>query len=284
MEYLKILGFQLKVNLSCNHYSEHLLIDSEFRKEMKETLKIASELNPDIVVYPEMCYSEDYEKEFINLSKNKLIVAGSIYKENRNMTVVYKDKKKQLIEKRYASGAEPMTRYIDYLDPEEFIDKYLKDHIFIIKGKKIVVLNCMEYYHVAYYLARKFKDIFAFISPCSNNNQKVFIEETRALHNHNENVYSFVVNCISDYNNKSYAKGRSYIYGPIQYHEKEWIRKEGICNDSHNSSILNLDELPSYFYGEFTNNLISYGRSDRYSNNPKKILVKYLGLEKIYEK
>lgn len=280
MEYLKILGFQLKVNLACDHYKEYLVICKKYQEQIVESLKIIDRLSPDIVIYPEMCYSEDYDSEFIKLSKDKLIIAGSIYEENKNITVVYNNQVRHNIEKRYASGAEPMTRYIDYLEPDEFISKYLDEHTFFIKGKKIVVLNCMEYYHVAYYLARKYPDIFALISPCSNNNQSVFIEESKALHNHNENIYSFVVNCISDYNDKSYAKGESYIYGPIQHHEKEWLKKEGMESDKHNSSILALNGESSYFYGEFTNNLVPYGRSDRYINNPKKVLVNYLGMRR----
>lgn len=284
MEYLKILGFQLKVNLASNHLKEYLIIDKDYNRQMNESLRVIKDLNPDLVIYPEMCYSEEYEDKLLELSKDKIIIAGSVYIGSQNTTIVYENGRKIGIPKRYASGAEPMTRFIDKLDPDEFINKYLDEHTFILKNKKIIILNCMEYYYIAYYLGRKYPNIFAFVSPCSNSNQQVFIDESAALHNHNENVYSFVVNCVSEYNNKSYAKGESYIYGPIQYHEKEWLSSEGINAGKHNASILNLNSDASYFYGEFTNNLVPYGRSDKYENNPKKVLIKRLGGNVYYGK
>jgi hypothetical protein len=280
MEYLKVLGFQLRVNLASDHLREFLIIDKDYRKQMKESLRVIDSLKPDVVIYPEMCCCDEakLEEELMKLSKDRLIIAGSVYENNRNITIVYDDQVKRKIGKRYASGAEPMIRYIDNIEPDEFIAQYLDEHTFIVKGKKVVVLNCMEYYQTAYYLARKYPDIFALISPCSNSNAKVFIEESAALHNHNENIYSFVVNCVSNYNGKSYAKGESYVYGPIQYHEKEWLESEGIKSDKHNSSILRLNDEAGYFYGEFRNNLVPYGRSDKYCNNPKKVLVKKLDI------
>jgi hypothetical protein len=280
MDYLKVLGFQLKVNLASDHLKEYLIVDKEYNTQMKESLKVIGQLNPDVIIYPEMCYYEKYDSELIELSENRLIIAGSVYEGNINTTIVYDNKVKKRIPKRYASGAEPMARFIDGVEPDEFINKYLEEHTFVVNGKKIVVLNCMEYYFMAYYLARKFPDIFALISPCSNSNQKVFVEESAALHNHNENIFSFVVNCVSEYNNKSYAKGESYVYGPIQHHEKEWLESEGIVNDKHNASILTLDNEARYFYGEFKRDLVPYGRSDKYTNSPRKVLVKKLEEEK----
>ena len=51
---------------------------------------------------------------------------------------------------------------------------------------------------------------------------------------------------------------------------------DNISSCEHPSSILVLDNNPSYFYGEFTKNLVPYGRSDNYYNNPQNILVKKL--------
>ena len=143
----------------------------------------------------------------------------------------------------------------------------------VIKNKKILILNCMEYYAHAYTISRKYEDIFAIICICSNSNQKVFIEESKALHNHSENIYSFVINCISNYQKEEYAKGNTYIYGPIQYHEQDWLKKEGFELENHSCSILKLSNKPEYFYGEFTNNFSRFGRSDNYQNNPKNIEI-----------
>ena len=278
--YLKILGFQLVLELESNFQKEYVVKNKFYEKEMDHTFEIISEINPDIVIYPEMSYIDEYEKVFQALSKDKFIIAGSIYRGTQNTTIIFQDTRKIEIPKLYASGAEPMVRYIKCRTPQEILKNDIKTHFFKIHDKQVIVLNCMEYYHLAYFIAREYSDIFAIISPCSNNNPMVFNEETKALHNHNENIYSFVINCISTYNKQLYGKGQSYVYGPIQYHEKKWLMQESILMDQHVSSILNLDDTPSYFYGEFTNDLTAYGRSDNYLNNPQNLLIRKLGEKK----
>lgn len=218
-----------------------------------------------------MCYIKDLDDYYLKISKNKLVIAGSIYQNGINYTVVFSNKNKYLIRKCNASGAEPMIRYQENTSTDDFIKYHLKEHIFEMKNKKILILNCMEYYCHAYTIARKYPDIFAIICICSNSNQKVFIEESKAIHNHNENIYSFVINCISTYQKEEYAKGNTYIFGPIQYHEQDWLRKEGFDIENHSCSILKLSNNPEYFYGEFTNHFSRFGRSDHYINNPKNI-------------
>lgn len=275
-DFIRILGFQLQLELKSNAKYEYLINNEYYKNCLKSSFDIINKYKPDIVIFPEMSYSDEYQDIFTALSKNRLIIAGSIYRNEINTTIIFQNEKRFEIPKKYASGAEPMVRYIDKLNPETFLSNELKNHTFVVKNKKIIVLNCMEYYNVAYYVARSIKDVFAIVSPCSNNNPKVFKTESNAIHNHNENIYSFVVNCVSDYNGVPYAKGESYVYGPIQYHEKDWLKLEGITCDEHPSSILTLDNNPGYFYGEFTNDLVPYGRSDNYYNNPKNILVKKL--------
>ena len=80
-------------------------------------------------------------------------------------------------------------------------------------------------------------------------------------------------NCISNYQKEEYAKGNTYIFGPIQYHEQDWLKKEGYDIENHSCSILKLSNKPEYFYGEFTNNFSRFGRSDYYLNNPKNIEI-----------
>lgn len=278
--YIKVLGFQIKLELESNPEKEYVIKNKEYERQLEESWKVIKERNPNIVIYPEMTYIDDNEKIMRSLSKEKLIVAGSIYRDKRNTTIIFQDGEKLELPKKYASGAEPMIRFQEKITPQEFLKQNLSSHTFEIEGKKVVVLNCMEYYHLAYYIAREYPDIFALISPCSNNNPKVFQMESNALHNHNENIYSFVVNSVSNYNHQKYGKGQSYIYGPIQYHEKDWLSQENILSTTHPSSILTLDDSPSYFYGKFTNNLVPYGRSDNYENNPKNILVKKIGGKK----
>ena len=144
--------------------------------------------------------------------------------------------------------------------------------------QKVYVLNCLEYYEAAYLIARTPKlssALFAFLSPCSNSNPKVFMDESRALHNHNKFIYIFVYNRIKEEQPNKY--GKSYIYGPIQYHEKDWLNEEGIISDDHNASILTLDySTPSYVFGKFAcgKSLSRFGRSDCYLNTPKEVCVK----------
>lgn len=278
--YLKVLGFQLKLELASNNHQEFLIKTKEYYSQIEQSLKVIKANNPDLIIYPEMSYDDSYEKIFRKLSKDKLIVAGSIYRNRINATIVFQDGIKNEIPKQFASGAEPMVRVIESKKMIDFSEFNIKNHTFYLKNKKLIILNCMEYYHMAYYLARTEPNLFAIISPCSNNNQTVFKEETKALHNHQENVYSFVVNCVSKYNNQKYGQGKSYIYGPVQHHEKEWLNLEKITSDEHACSILNLENNASYFYGEFANNLITYGRSDNYFINPKNIVIKNLIEEK----
>lgn len=273
MNYLKVLGFQLQLELDCNSKDEYLIPTTIYKAELEAIKDIITKKDSDLIILPEMCYQKELYNYWKELSKNKLIIAGSFYDAGINNTVVFQENKSFFIQKRNASGAEPMVRTIKKCLPNDFQQNYLEEHTFFINEKKIVVLNCMEYYQNAYYLARDNPDIFAIVCICSNNNSQVFKEETRALHNHCENIYTFMVNCISNYMGNSYAKGESYIYGPIQRHEQAWLEKDGYVLDSHCSSILNLSNEPEYFYGEFKSNFSRFGRSDEYENNPRNIEI-----------
>ena len=273
MNYLKVLGFQLDVILDCNSKDEYLVDTEEFREEMEMVKEIISSKNPDVVILPEMCYVSEFDSYYAWLSSGKLVVAGSIYKDGVNVTKVFQDGKLYNIPKCNASGAEPMIRNIDRCNTSEFLKHKLDEHTFFVGGKKIVVLNCMEYYQNAHYIARSIPDLFGIISICSNNNPKVFMDESRVIHNHVENIYTFMINCVSMYQGKPYGKGQSYVYGPIQGHEKEWLLKEGIVMDEHVSSILKLGSEAEYFYGEFVNDFSRFGRSDEYLNNPRNVEV-----------
>jgi len=275
-EYLKIMGFQLNLELESNSKCEYNICNDYYKKQMTDSFDLIDSNKPELVIYPELAYSDSYYEEFRQLSFNRLIVVGSIYRENINTTIVFLDGSLLEFPKLYASNQEPMVRYIEKIDTETATHK-LTDHIFYFSDKKIVILNCMEYYNLAYYLAREDKDIFALICPCCNNKMNLFKMESQAIHNHNENIYSIVVNSFGTYNGENFATGESYIYGPIQRQEKMWLMEDGITNDNHNSSILNMGDGISYFYGEFTNNLKRFGRSDDYINNPQKVRVLTMG-------
>jgi len=279
--YLSVVQFQLKLKIKCDNFHDYIIVDEEYQEQMKKCLEIIENLNPDLVIFPEMSYQSEYDQLFKELSNNgKLIIFGSTYIDNINYTMIFQDGNLIPVQKMFPCGSEPMVRFIEKIDGKDFIENYLSKHEFYVKGNKFYVLNCLEYYEVAYLIARNpelSSNLFGFIVPCSNSNPKVFMEETRAIHNHNEYIYSFVCNRIKDDGNSGY--GKSYIYGPIQYHEKDWLTEEGISSDEHNASILMLDSSsPSYAYGKFAagKDLSRFGRSDSYMSTPKNIIVKTL--------
>lgn len=280
-KYLSVIMFQLKLEIVCDCQKDSLILTKEYYSQMKNSIDAIKKFMPDICIFPEMSYQEIYANELKELSKEgRIIIFGSNYIGNTNKTKVFIDGKLHEITKRYPCGSEPMIRFYEKLDVNDFISDYLNEHEFYIKDQKIYVLNCLEYYQTAYIIARNYelsKDLFAFIVPCSNSNPNVFMDESKALHNHNENIYSFVCNRIKNKGEKGY--GKSYIYGPIQYHEKDWLKEEGIHSDDHNASILTLDDsTPSYTFGKFLipNSISRFGRSDYYANTPKEVIVNNL--------
>ena len=279
--YLSVMMFQLKLTIVCDSQKDSLVLTEEYFTQMKNSIEAIQKFLPDICVFPEMSYQEEYAKELAELSKSeRLIVFGSDYVGNINKTKVFFDGKLYEITKRYPCGSEPMIRFYEKPDVNTFINDFLSEHEFYIKGHKVYVLNCLEYYQSAYMIARDSKlseNLFGFIVPCSNSNPKVFMEESKALHNHNENVYSFVCNRIK--NNGENGYGKSYIFGPIQYHEKDWLKEDGIFSEEHNSSILTLDaSTPAYTFGKYLtpDSVSRFGRSDYYFNTPTELIVKNL--------
>ena len=280
--YLSVCMFQLKVDLDCDSKKEFLIESEENFKQIESALGIIEEYKPDVAMFPEMTYVEKLDKKYQELSKTRIIVAGSYYKDGINTTVVFSDGEKHEIAKAYASGAEPMARVVSYIEPEEFLKEEIKKHEFWVKGKKIYILNCMEYYHTAYFIARSkaFKDnLFGIFAICSNSNTRVFEEETTVIHNHNEDLYTFTLNCVSNYKGENYGDGKSYIYGPISGHEKEWLIQEEIESKKNVCHVLSLSKDEAQFvYGEFVfpENLSRFGRSDKYISNPRNITVENL--------
>lgn len=281
-DYLSVCMFQLKVHLDCNSENEYLIETEDSLMQIEAAFRIIEEKKPDVSLFPEMAYLERYDKRYQELSISRIIVAGSYYKDGINTTVVFENGKKHELAKDYASGAEPMARKITFIQPKDFLRSKLKSHEFWVKGKKIYILNCMEYYHAAYYIARdgKLKNkLFGIFTVCSNSNTHVFEEETVCIHNHNESLYTFTLNCVSTYKGKSYGDGQSYIYGPVSVHEKEWLVKEGIESKKNACHILSLSkENAQFIYGKFVfpENLSRFGRSDKYLNNPRDVIVNNL--------
>ncbi len=279
--YLSVAQFQLRLEIVCDSKNDTLTLTDEYYNQMDASINVIKKLKPDISIFPEMSYNSKYNDIFRKLSESgKMIVFGSTYVDGINKTIIYLNGKQKQVVKRYPCGSEPMIRICEKLDVNDFITRFLKEHEFYVSSQKVYVLNCLEYYQAAYMIARNrelVSDLFGFIVPCSNSNPVVFLEESKAIHNHNESIYSFVTNRVKEIGESGY--GSSYVFGPIQYHEKDWLKEEGIISEEHNASILTMSSKDaSYSYGRYaTKETISrFGRSDLYTNTPKDIIVKNL--------
>lgn len=276
-EYFKILFAQMNLNLGYDSEKEFLIANEEYFKQMEMIMKKIKTNDYDVIVFPEMSYHEQYNNYFLNNSINKIVVYGSHYIGNKNYTIVYHNNKKFYVDKVFSSAVEPSIRYQQNISIKQFINKCLKDHTFILKGKKFIVLNCAEYYKVAYFIARdevKSKNLFGFLVPCANNNNEVFLTESKSIHNHCDNVYSFVVNSNSSYNGEKYSNGGSYVFGKMSVYEKECRNKNTL---KHPSNICYLDEGSYIVEGEFLfKDSSSFYRSDNFRHTPKNLKIERL--------
>lgn len=277
-EYFRILFAQMKLTLDYDENKEFLIEDSFYFEQMNRVLEYLNNIDYDVVVFPELSYHERYEEYFLKASKNRIIVFGSLYVGNENYTVVYQNEKKIIVKKVFSCCVEPSIRHQENMNIRDFFKEELKKHVFKLKGKKFIVLNCAEYYKVAYLIARDEhinKNLFGFLVPCANNKNEVFFSESVALHNHNDSVYSFVVNSISTYKEEPYSVGGSYIFGRLSSFER-------MCGSKNNSvcstNICLLDDDcyivdGLYLYGASSN----FYRSDDYKHTPKNLIIKKIG-------
>lgn len=271
-EYFRVMFAQMKLKLDYNEKKEYLVADNDYFKQMEIIMEKVKE--NDVIVFPEMSYHFKYDSYFINNSKDKIIVFGSEYIGSENYTAVYHNNKRYNIKKIFNSGVEPSIRYGVDIDVKEFFKVYLKEHTFKLKGQKFIVLNCAEYYKVAYFIARdqfKSRDVFAFLVPCANNNSEVFLTESKAIHNHNDRIYSFIVNSVSTYKGERYSLGESYVFGRVSSFEKECLSKFRI---KHSSNICYLDDGCYLVEGMYLYKDSSvFYRSDNYRHTPKNIKI-----------
>lgn len=277
--YLTVAMFQIHYDSYDDGKNEFNVKDKMYAYEMTKVLSIIQNKRPDIALLPEMSFSEEYDSIFKSLSFDRIIIAGSYYKDGKNTTVVYQNGERFEFVKRYPSGREVMSRHTEHLPHEEFLAKHLEEHAFTIKGKKIYVFNCFEYYQVGYYVARDSKireNLFGIFVTCANSNSQPFEQESICIHNHNEKIYTFVANTVGKIS-KSHGDGQSYIFGPVSTHEKRWLVKSHITSKMEiPSHILALSEdRTQYVTGKFLfyEALSRFARSDFYQSNPKDLEV-----------
>ena len=277
-EYLNVCFAQLSLTLENNEHSEFLVENNSYYSQMESILTYLENNEFDVMVFPEISFCEKYASRLLALSKGRLIVFGSRYIEGENITVVYYDGKEHLIKKRFLCAVEPAVRTCERISVSKFLTTYLKEHTFVLNGKKLIVLNCAEYYNAAYMIARSnkySKNLFGFVVPCANNNTKVFLEESRAIHNHNSEIYSFVVNAVGTYSGKNYAKGESYVFGKVSPFEKECATYSRL---DHPGNICYLDDGAYLVSGSYLmQNYSPFYRSDNFFFTPKNFNVVSLG-------
>ena len=277
-EYFRIGFAQMKLNLGCDNEKEFLIADDLYFKQMDEVVEKIDDC--DVVIFPELSYHKHYEDYFLTNSNNKIFVFGSCYVGNENFTVVYHNMKKYVIKKMFNSPVEPSIRYQQSVSVKEFLRNNLKERTLVLNGKKFIVLNCAEYYKVAYFIARdeaKSKNLFGFLVPCANNNNEVFLTESKAISNHNDRVYSFIVNSNSLYNNAKYSLGGSYVFGKVSPFERECV-KDFRLKEANNICCLDDGSYfvsGMYLYKESSN----YYRSDSFRHTPKNIRIERIGKE-----
>lgn len=278
-EYFKIMFAQLKLALDYDCEKEFLVEDEKYFKQMDEIVELINKNSYDVILFPELAHHKKYDNYFKEISKDKIIVFGSTYIGNCNYTVVYNNKEKFYVKKMFNSPIEPCIRYQENISIKDFLKYYLKEHTFKLKGKKFIVLNCAEYYKVAYYISRDEKlnkNLFAFLVPCANNKVDVFFSESVALHNHNENVYSFVCNSVATYKKEKYSIGESYVFGRFSSYERVCLNKNHRLDKVNN--ICYLDDKSyivegMYLYSQTGN----YCRSDNYRHTPKNLKIIKMG-------
>ena len=101
-EYLLVGKCEAKVN---GRYRNSILADAVeavigaifLDAGIEKVKELIYKKNPDIIAIPEMCYVEEMDDYYLKISKNKLIIAGSIYQNGINYTVVFSNKNKYLI-------------------------------------------------------------------------------------------------------------------------------------------------------------------------------------------
>lgn len=285
---MKILCCQLHSNEKISGFKE-FVEEEDLIEQTLNSFNIIEQLNPDLVIYPELCYVKSQEDKYRQLSEGRIIIAGSYYDESdRNVTMIFHDRFLTILPKIYPSPYEPMfLTKIETPYPYEVVKKWEDDIIngiipdyFIkdINSKYIVILNCMDYYKLGYYIARSeiLKDkISLLVCPCSSNNLRVFTEESNAIHNHNPYIYSIIVNCFAKLGEKPYSIGNSYIYGLMDVATKTYL-KEIMSNISFNdnpSSLIKVNDEKVAIYIELEDNFKILKGSDDYKKNPKNIEI-----------
>ena len=274
---------QAQIDVKVNSTSESTIFDDAWHSQFRYSIELMQKYKPNLVIYPETFYNDSYSKDiFKDLTQDdKLIVAGSIYYGSENNTICFYKGNKICIPKANPSPLEIASRYMSSQGFDDLYENEIwanKLRTFYIKDKKIIVLNCMEYYNSAYFISRSKKynqNLFGIACPCSSSNINLFEMETAVISNHQENIHTFLCNRVSPHD-KSRTKDGSYIYGPITKAEKKFLKQDfPSYSVDHICGVIRLNHQPSWIYSEFAtgSNLSPYGRSDNFMVTPKNTVI-----------
>ena len=228
---------------------------ADVEDQVRRAWQIADETHADLVIFPETCYFPELFDEYTKRSEKRIIVAGTGYNDaGINEAHVFQNKRHLALRKIFPSPIEVMElNHPNTLRPDEVIKDWetriqrgdWPDYfISLPDGRKAVVLTCMDYYRLGYYLAGSSlisPKLWGMIAPASNGRQDIFLRLSGAIHDANDKVYSIVVNSRNETRPPDNDQGGSYIYGPITSNVRSKMLSIG-QTDTHFSAIYRLGD------------------------------------------
>ena len=285
MSCINVLICQLAVTQKKDHLREWVEL-SEVEEQIQRVWSIMDETAANLVVFPETCYFPELSNVYAERSESAVIIAGSAYNEKGlNETHIYQNGNHRVIRKIFPSPVEVMElNYPNDRQPDLVIKEWEKNiqngkwsdyFIDLPGGRKAVVLTCMDYYRLGYYIANSSiisPHLWGMIAPSSNGKQDIFLRLTAAIHDLNEKVYSIVINSRNNSRPSGWDQGGSYVYGPITGNVKSKMVDIG-QTDSHVSAIYTLGDgaqalSMSLIPGE---DVTFFARSKDFLSNPTNI-------------
>lgn len=228
---------------------------SEVESQLTNSLGLIKQLKPNLVVMPETCYFPEYKERYRAASASRLIVAGSYYNDDGiNQTHYFLNGEHAVLDKLFPSPKEVMEiNYPSTMQPDELFanwesqirqETWPEYFVRLPNGDQyVVILNCMDYYKLGYYVASSSliaPQLWGIVSPCSNGQQDIFLRLSQAMHDSNSRLYSIVVNSNNASRSADSDQGMSYVYGPATRNIKEYCAEKYGWTDPHPAAICHL--------------------------------------------
>ena len=254
MQSANILLCQLEVSQRKDMLREWVEAEEAW-PQLERCWELMREENSDLVVIPETCYLEEYEEQYSEYSRGRIIVAGTAYDDaGINSAHVFKDGKHVVLRKIFTSPVEVMElNHPNTRRPDEIVREWesrivrgdIPEYFVEMPGGGLAaILTCMDYYRLGYYIANSTVIsplLWGLVAPSSNGQQGLFLRLSQAMHDVCDRVYSIVVNSRDNSRPSGWDQGKSYVYGPITRNVKEHMRGLG-QTDEHLSAIYRMGD------------------------------------------